>query len=395
MQNDIAVKVQERNRVVASMSRGTFVHRGTSQKMKNRLYSKKRIQMTLRAILLALSAGLTACNFAGAVSSSAFPQNAPLVTLDPLAPETPTPFLPDPPTATPPPLPTATTTPTPLPTSIYAWGNFAAPVESSAIEIPPPMPQIDMPENVVNFILLGSDERPYEGGHRTDTMSILSLDPNNGRATLISIPRDLYVYIPGWRVDRINTADVRGGPDWVAQTILYNFGIEIHYWVRINFSGFTTAIDLLGGIDVESTGYLYDRCGNRQYSFGPGVHHMDGYTALCYVRMRYASSDFDRLRRQQEVIQAIFRKVLSLNGLSRVPELYSQFNSLMETNIGLDNILPLIPLATSLASDSSRLHHFTIDPSMASSWRVPYSGASVLLPNREAILAMLETAFGP
>ena len=63
-----------------------------------------------------------------------------------------------------------------------------------------------MPDNVVNLILLGSDQRPYEGGHRTDTMSILSLDPNNGKATLISIPRDLYVYIPGWRVDRINTA---------------------------------------------------------------------------------------------------------------------------------------------------------------------------------------------
>jgi LCP family protein required for cell wall assembly len=258
-----------------------------------------------------------------------------------------------------------------------------------------PSPPLTLPEEVINIILLGSDQRPDIGGFRTDTMVILSLDPEAGKATMLSIPRDLYVFIPGWRVDRINTADVRTGPEGLADTILYNFGIKIDYWVRVNFSGFITAIDLLGGVDVQIGGYLDDRCGDARYQYAPSMVHMDGYTALCYVRMRKHSSDFDRLRRQQEVVQAIFNRVLTLDGLSRIPDLYNQFQYLVQTNMEVDAIIPLVPMGTRLASDPSQIHRFTIDSGMAQSWRVPYSGASVLLPNWEAIHDMLASAFGP
>ena len=257
------------------------------------------------------------------------------------------------------------------------------------------MPRIDFPEDAVNIIILGSDFRPDRTGSRSDTIIVLSLDPGAGSATMISIPRDLYVYLPGWRVDRINTADPRGGPEMVKNTILYNLGIEIDYWVRVYFSGFVTAVDLLGGIYVYVGSYLEDQCGSTIYTYTPGLYQMDGYTALCYVRMRKMSSDFDRLRRQQEVFKALFNRVLNLDGLSRVPQLYDQFDSLAQTDMRLDDILPLVPLAASLASDSSRIHAYSIGFDMVTMWRVPYSGASVLLPNWDAVKDMLQEAFGP
>jgi anionic cell wall polymer biosynthesis LytR-Cps2A-Psr (LCP) family protein len=120
---------------------------------------------------------------------------------------------------------------------------------------------------------------------------------------------------------------------------------------------------------------------------------MDGFTALCYVRMRHVTGDFDRMRRQQEVVLAIFDRVLSLDGLSRTPELYTQFRSMVETDMELDDILPLLPLAAKLSSDPGQIQRYEVGPSMGSLWRVPYSGASVILPEWEAIEAMLHEAF--
>jgi LCP family protein required for cell wall assembly len=257
------------------------------------------------------------------------------------------------------------------------------------------MPRIDFPDDVVNIVILGSDYRPERTGSRSDTFIVLSLDPGTGTVTMISIPRDLYVYLPGWRVDRINTADPRGGPEMVKNTILYNLGIEVDHWVRVYFSGFVTAVDLLGGIYVNVGSYTSDQCGDTIYTYSPGMYQMDGYTALCYVRMRKMSSDFDRLRRQQEVVKALFNRILNLDGLSRVPQLYDQFDSLMQTDMELSDILPLVPLAATIASDPSQIHAYSIGSNMVTMWRVPYSGASVLLPNWDAIKDMLQDAFGP
>ncbi len=342
------------------------------------------------AFCLTLAVALAACN----LPSASLGAIGALVTAAPDATGTPTPFLPQPRTATP--LPTAPFTPTPLATAtpLNPWGDFPAPSEPSAIEIPRPMEPVRFADGVVNIVLLGSDQRPYQAGHRTDTMMVVSLNPQAGTVTLLSIPRDLYVYIPGWRVDRINVADARGGPDLVKQTILYNLGIRIDHWARVNFSGFVAAVDALGGIDVQVTGYLRDECGGTWYTFHPGTTvHMDGWTALCYVRMRKASGDFDRLRRQQEVIQALFNRVVSLDGLSRVPELYAQFGRLVETDLTLDTLLPLVPLAVTVSTNPSAIRHYALDSTMATMWRVPYSGASVLLPVRDAILSLLRAAF--
>jgi len=304
---------------------------------------------------------------------------------------TPTPFYP----LAPSPTPEMTTTPElPPPTATPAnpWGAFAGPIEASAIEIPPPMPLFDLPPGAEVILLLGSDARPGETFGRNDTIMLAVVDREAGDVTLISVPRDLYVYIPGWRVDRVNTAEVRGGLPMLYDTIEYNFGIRPTHVARGSFTGFTQGIDTLGGIDVQIGKYMSDECGGVYRTYPPGTYRMSGFEALCYVRVRKATSDFDRLRRQQEVLIALFQRLVSLNGLTRLPELYAQYASLVQTDLTLNDLLGLIPVGTTVASDPSRIHRFSIDSSMATGWRVPVSGASVLLPNRDAIQAMLETA---
>lgn len=324
------------------------------------------------------------------------PNNRIIITANPLGTATPTPFVPLPPTKTPEPvqleLETSATV-APVVLGLDPWGKFPAPIEASAIEIPPPAPELEFPDGTVHVALLGSDQRPYEGGYRTDTMMLLTLNPKAKSVTMLSIPRDLYVYIPGFRVDRINTSDVRGGFQMTADTIHYNFGIRPDYWVRVNFNGFMNVVDALGGIDVQVTGYLNDECGRRWWSYNPGSYRMGGFQALCYVRMRKTSSDFDRLRRQQEVLDAIFDRVLSLDGLKQVPELYEQFDYTFETNMELKDVMPLLPLAAEVASDRSLIQQLRIDSTLVDHWRVPYSGAAVLLPKWDPIQQLLQSSY--
>ena len=357
------------------------------------MFYNRRLTFATLIILIFMVGACT--NIAGMLMAGAPAGEFIMATVDPAATPTATPFGPIPATITPPPPPPATATPLATPTSVDPWGSFPAPVEPSAIEIRRPLTPLQVPEGTVNIMILGSDQRPYEYGHRTDTMMLLSLDPKDGTATLLSFPRDLYVFIPGWRMDRINTADPNGGPERVAQTLLYNFGLEVHHWVRVNFWGFTQAIDTLGGIDVQVGKGLNDECGGIHWKYRPGTYHMDGFTSLCYVRMRHVTGDFDRMRRQQEVVLAIFNRVLSLDGLSRTPELYSQFRSLVETDLEINEILTLLPLAVKLASDPSQIRRLEIGPDMGSLWRVPYSGASVILPDWDPIEKMLHEAFEP
>lgn len=274
----------------------------------------------------------------------------------------------------------------------HTWGSYPGPSVFPPLEIPSPVGILDQPKNQTNILIMGSDQRPYEGGYRTDVLLLLTLNPNKGTATLTSFPRDLYVYIPGWTMERINTAQARGGFQLTAQMFEYNFGVRPDYWVLINFDGFVSIINSLGGIDVLASQTLTDtRDGFGYYTVPAGSFHMDGDTALWYVRSRGTSSDFDRTRRAQEVLQAIFFRVISLDGVARAPELYEQYQSTMSTNLSIENILPLLPLATKLAT-SNNIIRYAIGSSHVTEWVNPYNGAQVLLPNRTAILDIMKQA---
>jgi LCP family protein required for cell wall assembly len=263
-------------------------------------------------------------------------------------------------------------------------------------------------QETVNFLLIGSDRRPG-GSFRTDTMVIAILRPNDGQVSLISIPRDLWVYIPGWENQRINTAYQHGisvgypggGPGLLKETIQYNLGIRIDHTAMVEFDGFRKILDTLGGVDVPvSCAYtdwkIIDPHLDPQnennwflYTQAPGLIHMDGDLALWYARSRQKSNDFDRGRRQQEVLRALFTQALQAGTLARLPELYNNLKDTVDTDLGLVDLLQLSLYAPKLTSADVRSYY--IRPPYVNSW-ITEGGAYVLLPNEEALKQMLTQA---
>ena len=274
-----------------------------------------------------------------------------------------------------------------------SWGDFPAPqVYPAYIQIPPPASIFPRPDGQVYILLLGSDQRPNDGGFRTDTMILVTINAE-GKASLTSIPRDLYVYIPGWMMQRINTAQGYGGFDTTVMTFEYNFGIRPDYYVLINFDGFRSIVDDLGGITVNvSQNFSDSRSGyTNGYTVYAGSVEMDSETALWYIRSRYSSSDIDRLRRSQEVLQAIGTKLLTLDGISHLPMLFSAYKSSVETNLTLDAATRLIP-AMKLIKDPTQVRRFVIGYDQVYDWVDPGTGAQVLVPIPEEIQKIIQQA---
>lgn len=279
--------------------------------------------------------------------------------------------------------PTATLTVTPKPRLADASDLSPA--------FPPPAPIIPQPKDQINILLLGSDQRPYEGGFRTDALLLVTINQKTKGVSLTSFPRDLYVYIPGRGMDRINAAQVYGGFALTADTFEYNFGVRPDHYALINFNGFQALIDTLGGIDVQVAKTLTDeRTGYGYYTINPGIVHMNGVTALWYVRARYTTNDFDRTRRQQEVIQGIFNRLLNFDLVSKVPSLYEQFKGTIRSDMSIDEMLRLIPVASEVAKGNN-ITRYAIGPAQVNSW-IASDGAHVLLPIDSAIRTILRKA---
>lgn len=290
--------------------------------------------------------------------------------------------------------PNATSTPTPfLPAAATATAQATQTQQPSET---PTVQAIDGGEGVAKILLLGSDWRP-SSGFRTDVIMVVSINRRTGATSVVSFPRDLYVTLPGYRQERINVAQALGGFELTQSTFQYNFGFMPDYYVMTNFQGFKNIIDSLGGITVNASRELYDSCdlswqdGAGKCSVGPGEVQMDGETALWYVRSRYSSSDFDRTRRAQEVIKATFVKMMSLNAISKIPDLYGAFKSNVETNIPLDVIISLARFAPGLISNTDQIKQYAIGSQDVWAW-LTAEGAQVLLPNPDRIQPILSEA---
>ena len=308
-----------------------------------------------------------------------------------------TPFLPLEPTATYLPTEYPTPKPTPKPTRGFSkavqksWGDYPGPTIWPDIDVPPPTGILAQPLGQLNILLLGSDQRPYEGGLRTDTILLVTLNPSKNTVNITSFPRDLYVYIPGYTINRINTAYYFGGFDLLALTIEYNFGVYPDHYALINFSSFTRVIDDLGGIDVDVAVSLTDhRDGYGNYTMRAGRVHMDGETALWYVRSRYSTSDFDRGRRQQEVLLGIFYRLMNLDVVAKAPQFYKLYKNDVVTDLKLDNIKPFLPMAAHVI-EGTQIKNYFIGPQQVTSWVNSY-GAMVLIPIREPVLQVMRKA---
>lgn len=301
-----------------------------------------------------------------------------------------------PPTATPTPWPTFTPTPGPTPT----FTPTPTPMPYGATMLP-----IDGDIKVI--ALLGIDEKQEAPVWRTDSIILAFVDQKAGRLTLLSVPRDLWVHIPGYSDRRINTVDALGertgypggGSALLDRTLRFNLGVPVHHYVRLDMMGFIRIVDALGGVTVDIkkpvTDYFPDRSSPSGWAWTTlpvGPRQMDGSTALAYCRSRMTSNDFARSARQQQVLFALWDKVLTVETLARASQLWEEFDESFDTDLSLKEAIQLAYFARSLQPDQIDSAHF--DPRLARAWITP-QGAQVLLPQteeiRQEVLALVAT----
>ncbi len=225
----------------------------------------------------------------------------------------------------------------------------------------------------VNIALLGLDRRPNDSeGTRSDSMLIISVDQDNKTANLMSIPRDLWLKVPGHGQNRINTAYFfgdqerpgKGGPPLVKQTIAENLGIQIDYFAEIDFGGFRAVVDALGGITIDVKKPLVDNeyptedYGIKRIYIPAGIQKMDGQVALEYARSRHADSDLGRNQRQQEVLLAVREQGIGL-GLLTNNGLQTALQGAIKTDLTPGDMLALGQIAVGMKRESIR--QFSID----------------------------------
>jgi LCP family protein required for cell wall assembly len=244
------------------------------------------------------------------------------------------------------------------------------------------------------YMILGSDFRP-ESGYRTDVIMLVAVDSLSGKVSLVSFPRDLWVTIPGYFEERINAVMQVGGFQLLANTMQTNFGIYPTDYVLVDMEGFLDTVNVLGGVTFETDFQTADSCDSsldpdRWCEVGPGKVTLDQDWALWYVRARHNSSDFDRLRRTQEVVQAVAKKVISPAGWLKWPALMDVYASDVESSLSPDELLPFIRFAFGFNPDED-IRHYSIGPNEAVGYTT-VGGAQVLLPNIPLIQAILQQA---
>jgi LCP family protein required for cell wall assembly len=257
----------------------------------------------------------------------------------------------------------------------------------------------------VNLLLLGLDQRPGSAlPGRADVIIIASVDPVQRTVALLSIPRDLWVEIPGRGENRINSAYFYGefegvqggGPGLMRSTIEHNFGVRIDHFGTLDFKCFESIIDVLGGITIDvpeelrDDRYPDDGYGYMRIFIPAGRQQMDGVTALQYVRARHESNDFSRMRRQQQVILAVREKALRLDAVFTLPELAPLLGRAFSTDLPIRRLLALANLGTQIRLEDVQLR--VVDESLIIPYVAP-DGAQVLLPRMEQIRALIGQLF--
>jgi LCP family protein required for cell wall assembly len=261
--------------------------------------------------------------------------------------------------------------------------------------------------NRVTILVMGLDYRDWEGEgpSRTDSMMLLTMDPVSRTAGMMSIPRDLWVNIPGFDYGKINTAYFLGelynldggGPGLAIQTVEQLLGVDINYYAQIDFAAFENFIDEIGGIDVEVPYEMtVDPIGpGNTVDLAQGVQHLDGPTALAYARNRDTiGSDFDRADRQQQVVIAIFDQITSLGSLPKLiansPTIYNNLRYGIHTNLNLKETISLAWTVAQIPRD--KIKRGLIGPNETTR-TFSADGMDILLPDIEAIRAVRDEVF--
>ena len=310
---------------------------------------------------------------------------------------------------------------TPAPTAAATASATALPAQVVATATATTQPALELPRitdpRAINILLLGIDQRSAadeEGPFRTDTMILLNINPARGTVGVLSFPRDLWVEIPSYGPGRINTANFLGdsdaypgggGPALAMETIAENFGIRVEKYLLVNFDVFTTVVDMLApaGVLVNVTEFIDDPTypddfyGTIHVTFEPGAQRMDAETLLQYARTRRTQGgDFDRARRQQQVLDAVRAEVLSAGGIvnfiAQAYPLWQELQDNYRTNLELNDIIALGRLMGNIKREDIR--YSVIDNFYASLGKTA-SGEDVLFPDFVAIRDLIMRTFYP
>lgn len=290
-------------------------------------------------------------------------------------------------------------------------------------EVVPPPPSVSIPESElppawdgasrINILLIGLDYRDWEAGlgaPRSDTMIVLTIDPLTRTAGMLTIPRDMWVNIPGFGYSRINTAYSSGegsklpggGPGLSSKTVEQFLGVPIHYYAQIDFNAFVEFIDLIGGIDIYNDQELrLDPVGSGKDKIKItccGMRHLNGEKTLAYVRYRKdREGDVARSKRQIKVILAIRDKVLAPENfpvlLGKARQFYEEFSAGIKTNMSFDTALQLGVLARDIPVES--IKQGVIDYTMVALEGTQINGvdASVMKPLPDKIRVLRDEVF--
>ena len=262
--------------------------------------------------------------------------------------------------------------------------------------------------NRINILLMGIDRRPGEPFiSRTDSIMIVSLNQEDETISVLSVPRDLYVVIPGRGRDRINTAFVYGASDgnpangaaMSMRTIEYNLGIHLDHYILVDFAAVVNGVNALGGIDVNVPFNINDPTyPDMNYGYDPlfipaGPQHFDGALALKYARTRHADSDFGRAQRQQQVVLAVRDKLLSMGItqlLGQAPTLWQQVEQGIRSDLSLEELVQLGVLGHGIPSENIR--NEVLDQTYVSNY-ITETGAQVLILNNAKTAPLIESLF--
>lgn len=289
--------------------------------------------------------------------------------------------------------------------------SFSLPSSLSALTASADQVLVGAQEDRINVLLLGIGGKGHEGSNLTDTIIVASYKPSTKEVAMMSIPRDLLVPIPGYGWRKVNNLysiaeynDRGTGGDYAKQIISQIFDVQIPYYIRIDFNGFVQLVDLVGGVDVNVpntlSDYQYPIPGREEYPedqryehlyVEAGMQHLDGETALKYVRSRHGQggegSDFARAKRQQLVIEALMDKVFSLNTLlrpSKIKKIQSNLEENIDTNLTLDELSAFAKLAAEYLGDKKPIITAVLsDQANGPLQAANYNGAFVLEPRVE------------
>jgi LCP family protein required for cell wall assembly len=287
----------------------------------------------------------------------------------------------------------------------YYEANFAAPVSNIVGQTAPLLKGEDNPNTArgnsgdilsggrINILLLGSDtDQKFQNGYLAQTDIVVTIDPTTKSVGMLSIPRDLFINVPGYGMMKLDEAFYYGdaynhnGVGLSRLTISQDFGIPINYYAWVGLAGFIKVVDTAGGVDIDVTHPITDDVypddtvnSKNAYAYkrlylAPGPQHLDGPTALEYVRSRHADlvGDFGRSARQQQVLSSLKTRLVNSNIISKLPELAKDMNGYLKTDMQILDIIKLMNFARTI--DPAKIQRIILSPPTYSSAAVARSG---------------------